>query len=125
MNSNTYNNGSAGDRWMEIASQLQVAAQMYSQIKSIPAAAKVIPNPWSPTLKIQEVKQKAAEEYYNQGPHEVARYSGYKEALEASDRSLINNTGTQRPPLREELAERLVNNCYNQLLSRIRSGVSF
>lgn len=69
MNSNTYNNRGAGDRWMEIASQLRVAEQMYSQIKSIPAAAKIIPNPWNPTLKIQEAKQKAAEEYYNQGQH--------------------------------------------------------
>lgn len=67
MNVNTYNNMGTGDRWMEIAGQLQVAAQMYSQIKAIPAASKVIPNPWDPTLKIMEAKQKAAEEYYNQG----------------------------------------------------------
>ena len=69
INSNTYNNMSAGDRWMEIANQLQIAAQMYSQIKSLPAAAKLIPNPWNPSIKIQEAKQKAAEEYYNQGLH--------------------------------------------------------
>ncbi|HRN55223.1 MAG TPA: hypothetical protein PLL71_02160, partial [Agriterribacter sp.] len=35
MNSNTYQNMNTGDRWMEIAGQLQVAAQMYSQIKAI------------------------------------------------------------------------------------------
>ena len=312
MNSNTYNNMSAGDRWMEIANQLQVAAQMYSQIISIPAAAEIIPNPWDPSIKIQEAKQKAADEYYNQGlhymsynnrpygqkayemfvkannayphyrdvedlllqaqelatvkvvvqpvnyynnnwrywgfdndylqytmvrdlnnasynntrfytdreaeanfikadrvvelnfndlyigsvytdsytiqrskkieigqtrsvpakpvyktvtatvhvnrrilqtrasldcriydwlsgrnilsdrfrdnytwQHETARYTGDQRALEASDRNLINNSGTVRPPSREELATRLVNNCYNQLLNRIRSGVSF
>ena len=67
MNSNTYNNMSAGDRWMEIANQLLVAEKMYTQIKSIPAASKVIPDPWSPTIKIQEAKQKAAEEYYTEG----------------------------------------------------------
>ena len=312
MNSNTYNNKGAGDRWMEIASQLQVAEQMYIQIKSIPAAVKIIPHPWSPTLKIQEAKQKAAEEYYNQGlhylsynnrpygqkayemftkannayphyrdvedrireakematvkvvvkpvnyynnswnywgfnndylqyamvrdlnnasysntrfytdreaeagfikadrivelnfndlyigsvytdrytiqrskkieigqtrsvppkpvyktvtatvhvsrsilqsqasldcriydwmsgqniladrfrdhytwQHETASYTGDKQALEASDWELINNSASIRPPSRAELAEKLVNNCYNQLLSRVRSGVSF
>ncbi|HRO45379.1 hypothetical protein [Agriterribacter sp.] len=312
MNSNTYNNMNAGDRWMEIAGQLEVAAQMYSQIKAIPAAAKIIPNPWNPTLKMQEAKQKAAEEYYNQGQHylsynnraygqkayemfvkagnaypryrdvedrireaqematvkvvvrpvnyynnnwrywgfdndylqyamvrdlnnasynntrfysdreaeasfikadrvvelnfndlyigsiytdrytiqrskkieigqtrsvpakpvyktvtatvhvtrsilqsrasldcriydwvsgrniladrfrdnytwqhEAARYTGDRQALEASDWNLINSSGAERPPSREELAARLVDNCYNQLLSRIRSGVSF
>lgn len=312
MNSNTYNNMGAGDRWIEIANQLQVAAQMYSQIKSIPAAAALIPNPWDPSVKIQEARQKAAEEYYNRGlhylsynnrpygqkayemfvkannaypryrdvetlmrqaqelatikvvvqpvnyynnnwsywgfnndylqysmvrdlnnasynntrfytdreaeaafikadrvvelnfndlyvgsvytdrytiqrskkieigqtrsvpakpvyktvtatvhvtrsilqsrasldcriydwatghnilsdrfrdnytwRHETARYTGDQRALEDSDRSLINNSGPIRPPSREELAARLVNNCYNQLLNRIRSGVSF
>jgi hypothetical protein len=312
INSNTYNTLSSGDRWMEIAKQLQVAEQMYSQIKATPAAAKLIPNPWDPSVKIQEAKQKAAEEYYNRGlhflsynnrpygqkayemfvkannaypryrdveelmqqaqelatikvvvqpvnyynnnwrywgfnndylqytmvrdlnnasynntrfytdreaeanlikadrvvelnfndlyigsvytdrytiqrskkieigqtrsvpakpvyktvkatvhvsrsilqsrasldcriydwvsgrnilsdrfrdnytwRHETARYTGDQRALEASDRSLINNPGAVHPPSREALAERLVNNCYNQLLNRIRSGVSF
>lgn len=67
INSNTYNNMSAGDRWMEISRQLLVAEQMYNEIKAVPAASKVVPNPWSPTIKIQEAKQKAAEEYYNEG----------------------------------------------------------
>ena len=312
ININTHNTLGSGDRWMEIAKQLQVAAQMYSQVKAIPAAAKLIPNPWDPSIRIQEAKQKAAEEYYNQGVHylsynnrpygqkayemfvkannaypryrdveqlmqqaqelatikvvvqpvnyynnnwrywgfhndylqykmvrdlnsasynntrfytdreaeanfikadrvvelnfndlyigsvyadrytiqrskkieigqtrsvpakpvyktvtatvhvtrnllqsrasldcriydwvsgrnilsdrfrdhytwrhEAASYTGDKRALEASDWSLINNSGGIQPPSREALAERLVNNCYNQLLNRIRNGVSF
>lgn len=67
INSNTYNNMSAGDRWIEISRQLLVAEQMYNEINAVPAASKVVPNPWSPTIKIQEAKQKAAEEYYNEG----------------------------------------------------------
>lgn len=67
INKNTYANMSEGDRWIEISKQLQVAEQMYAQIKANPAANKAIPNPWDPTLRIQEAKQKAAEEYYNEG----------------------------------------------------------
>ncbi|HEX5027077.1 MAG TPA: hypothetical protein VFV68_17470 [Agriterribacter sp.] len=69
INYNTYNTLSPGDRWMEITKQLQVAEQMYSEIIAIPAASKLIPNPWDPSGKIQAAKQKAAEEYYNQGLH--------------------------------------------------------
>lgn len=67
LNSNSYNNMSPGDRWMEISKQLMVAQQMYSEIKAIPAASKAVPKPWDATLKIQNAKQKAAEEYYDQG----------------------------------------------------------
>ena len=67
INQSTYNNMNEGDRWLEIARQLQVAQEMYNQIRSNAAVSKVIPNPWDPTLKIQEAHQKAAEEYYNQG----------------------------------------------------------
>jgi hypothetical protein len=67
INSNTFNNMNEGDRWIEISKQLLVAQQLYSEIKGNPAISKIIPNPWDPTLKIQEAKQKAAEEYYNQG----------------------------------------------------------
>ena len=66
INIDTYNTLGSGDRWMEIAKQLQVAAQMHNQIKATPAATKVIPDPWDPAINIQEAKQKAAEEYYNQ-----------------------------------------------------------
>lgn len=66
INKNTFNNMSEGDRWLEISRQLQVAEQLYSDIKANAAASKVIPDPWNPTVRIQEAKQKAAEEYYNQ-----------------------------------------------------------
>lgn len=67
INSNTFNNMNEGDRWIEISKQLLVAQQLYSEIKGNPVISKIIPNPWDPTIKIQEAKQKAAEEYYNQG----------------------------------------------------------
>lgn len=67
MTSNDYNNLPAGDRLMEISKQLQVAQQMYNEIKAVPAASKAIPYPWNPSQKIAELKQKAAEEYYNEG----------------------------------------------------------
>lgn len=67
INSNTFNNMNEGDRWIEISKQLLVAQQLYSEIKGSPVISKIIPNPWDPTIKIQEAKQKAAEEYYKQG----------------------------------------------------------
>jgi len=67
INSNTFNNMNEGDRWIEISKQLLVAQQLYSEIRANPVISKIIPNPWDPTVKIQEAKQKAAEEYYNQG----------------------------------------------------------
>jgi tetratricopeptide (TPR) repeat protein len=67
INRNTFENMSEGDRWIEISKQLQVAEQMYEAIRTNPVLRKIVPNPWDPTLKIQEAKQKAAEEYYNQG----------------------------------------------------------
>lgn len=72
INRNTYNNMSEGDRWVEISKQLLVAQQMYSEIKATPAARKAVPDPWDPTIRIQEAKQKAAEEYYKQGSEYMA-----------------------------------------------------
>ena len=54
-----------------------------------------------------------------------ARFTGDARALEASDKELLNNTGNQDAPTRNELAQRLINNCYSQLLARIKSGVNF
>jgi hypothetical protein len=73
INKNTFENMSEGDRWIEISKQLLVAQQMYEAIRSNPAVRKIIPDPWDPTLRIQEAKQKAAEEYYIQGQE----YLGY------------------------------------------------
>ncbi|HEX5653288.1 MAG TPA: hypothetical protein VFX58_09450, partial [Chitinophagaceae bacterium] len=56
--------------------------------------------------------------------HETARYTGDRRALQPSDWRLLNN-GNLYPPSRAELARRLIDNCYSQLLSRIRSGVNF
>lgn len=57
--------------------------------------------------------------------HEYATYSGDRRALEPSDWNLINGSPGINAPARNDLATRLINNCYNQLLSRIRSGVKF
>jgi hypothetical protein len=73
INRNTFENMSEGDRWIEISKQLLVAQQMYEQIRSTPAVRNIIPDPWDPTIRIQEAKQKAAEEYYIQGQE----YLGY------------------------------------------------
>ncbi|MEI9807274.1 MAG: hypothetical protein WDO16_04980 [Bacteroidota bacterium] len=56
---------------------------------------------------------------------ENGRFTGDNRALEASDWTIINNSGNRNPPSHNEIAERLINNCYSQLLSRIRNGVSF
>jgi hypothetical protein len=61
------NTGSIGDRWMEIAREREVTLQMYNAIKASPAASKAIPEPRDPTEGIRNAKEKAAEEYYNQG----------------------------------------------------------
>lgn len=57
--------------------------------------------------------------------HEYATYSGDRRALEPADWNLINSSPGMNAPSRTDLAARLINNCYNQLLSRIRSGVTF
>ena len=67
INESTYQNMSEGDRWIEISKQLQVAQQLYTEIKSNASLTKLIPEPWNPAIKIQEAKQKAAEEYYIKG----------------------------------------------------------
>ena len=56
---------------------------------------------------------------------EVARYTGDRRALTPADLALLGNRFDDYPPGREQIAERLVRNTYNQLLSRIQSGVSF
>src|SRR5262245_50598567 len=67
LNTNTYANMSEGDRWMEISKQLEVAQQLHTEIRANPAASKIIPNPWDPTVEIQQARSRAAEEFYNQG----------------------------------------------------------
>lgn len=91
MTSNDYNNLPAGDRLMEISKQLQVAQQMYNDIKALPAASKAIPNPWNPSIKIGQLKQKAAEEYYNEGV-EYMNYNNRPYAQKAYDVFVKSNT---------------------------------
>lgn len=56
---------------------------------------------------------------------ETATYRGDERALTNEDRRMIGNSGSMRPPGRNEVAGRLIRNCYSQLLNRIRNGVSF
>lgn len=67
INQSTYENMNEGDRWIEISKQLQVAQQLYTEIKSNPTLNKIVPDPWNPAIRIQEAKEKAAGEYYTQG----------------------------------------------------------
>lgn len=56
--------------------------------------------------------------------HESATYTGDSRALLPEDWDKINNK-YQRPPSRTELSERIINDAYDPLLRRIRSGVNF
>jgi hypothetical protein len=56
---------------------------------------------------------------------ERATYKGDQRALTPADWSMINNRFDDRPPTRNQIADRLIRNCYNLLLNRIQSGVSF
>ncbi|HEX7846966.1 MAG TPA: hypothetical protein VF476_14290 [Chitinophagaceae bacterium] len=84
INQSTYENMSEGDRWIEISKQLLVAQQLYTEIRSNPALTKLIPEPWNPAIRIQEAKQKAAEEYYSKGL-EYLNYNNRPYARKAYD----------------------------------------
>jgi hypothetical protein len=55
---------------------------------------------------------------------ETATSKGDSPALTAQDWQMIR-TSNNRPPSRNEIASRLIRNCYGLLISRIKSGVSF
>ena len=55
---------------------------------------------------------------------ETATYTGDQRALTQADWQLINNRFNQYPTC-EEIAQQMIRDCYNQLLSRIQQGVSF
>jgi hypothetical protein len=55
----------------------------------------------------------------------TASYKGDKRALTQDDLRLIGNSFNSSVPNRNETAERLINDCYNLMLSRIKSGVRF
>lgn len=56
---------------------------------------------------------------------ETATYRGDARALTPEDLRMINNSGNQNPPSRNEVADRLIRSCYSLLLNRIRNGVQF
>lgn len=76
--------GHAGDRWMEVAREREVTLQMYNAIKASAAASKVIPTPKDPSNGIRNAREKAAEEYYNQGVQYMA-YNNRQYASQAYD----------------------------------------
>ena len=55
----------------------------------------------------------------------TATYKGDKRALTQEDLRLINSAFDSNIPNRNQTAERLVNDCYNLMISRIKSGVRF
>ena len=62
-----YNYLPPGDRYLELAKEYGVMQQMFQQIVALPVAANVVHNLWDASLPIQEAKNSAANEYYNQG----------------------------------------------------------
>lgn len=54
----------------------------------------------------------------------TATYKGDSRALTNEDWAMIRNSNN-RPPSRNEIASRLIRNCYGLLLNRIKSGVNF
>jgi hypothetical protein len=56
---------------------------------------------------------------------QTATYKGDRRALTSEDLRLISNSGTTSVPSRNEIASRLLNDCYGQLLNSIRNGVRF
>lgn len=56
---------------------------------------------------------------------ETATYTGDRRALTDEDWRRINSNGDDYPPSRNEIADKLMRNCYQALLSRIKSGVKF
>jgi hypothetical protein len=62
-----YNQLVPGDRYMQLAREYGVMVQMYQQINAVPAAKNAIADLWDPSPLIQDAKNTAANEYYNQG----------------------------------------------------------
>jgi hypothetical protein len=57
--------------------------------------------------------------------YQTATYKGDRRALTPEDLRLIGNSTTAPIPSRNEIASRLINDCYGQLLISIRNGVRF
>lgn len=54
-----------------------------------------------------------------------ATYKGDRRALTSEDLVILSNNTTSTVPSRNEIAARLLNDCYGQLLNSIRNGVRF
>ena len=57
--------------------------------------------------------------------NQTARYTGDKRALTQDDLQLLNTSQIQNYPTRNDVATKLINDCYFLLISRIRTGVQF
>ena len=56
-----------GEKWVQMRKQYEVGQQLYEAIIANPAALNVIRVPASYTGSIEEMRRRAAEDYYNQG----------------------------------------------------------
>lgn len=79
-----YNSLPPGDRYMQLVKEYGVMQQMYQQINEVPAAKNALSNLWDATLPIQNAKNSAAKEYYNQGL-EYMTYDNREAARNAYD----------------------------------------
>lgn len=55
----------------------------------------------------------------------TATYRGDQQALTPEDWNLINNRGNNRPPNRNEIVRKIVDQSYFSLITRIRNGIQF
>ena len=74
-----YGGSQAGDQFMQLAREWQVVGQMYEQIQAIPQVVKLVPDLPDPRPQDQEVRQQAAEQYYQAG----RAYMGYNTRQQA------------------------------------------
>jgi hypothetical protein len=73
-----------GDRYLQLAKEYGVVQQMYEQINAVPAAKNTVTDLWNASLPIQNAKNSAAKEYYNQGL-EYMTYDNREAARNAYD----------------------------------------
>lgn len=62
-----YAGSQAGDQYMQQVKEWQVVGQMFEQIRAIPEVAKQLPGLPDPGPQEQQVRQQAAEQYYQAG----------------------------------------------------------
>jgi hypothetical protein len=57
--------------------------------------------------------------------YQTATFKGDRRALTSEDLRLISNNPNTMAPSRNDIASRLINDCYGQLLNSIKNGVRF